>query len=94
MSRRRSFIRAVIVSGTTAAARSTTIESTKAIMLLSRILLTIATAAAVKAEMLFEVADEILTEGIKECKAKGLGEYKNEIERRHKQLVVTFSSRL
>ena len=43
-------------------------------MLLGKIFLTVLTAAAVKAEMLFQFADDMITEGIKECRAKGLGE--------------------
>ena len=44
-----------------------------------RILLTLMTAAAaavrtVKAERLFEFADKLRTQGIKECDAKGIGE--------------------
>ena len=37
------------------------------------IFLTIATATAVKAEHLFEFADELPTVDVQECKAKGLG---------------------
>ena len=49
-----------------------TTEPTRAGMILGRILLTIVTVAAVKAETLFEIADE-KPEGIKECNATGLG---------------------
>ena len=45
-------------------------------MLLGTIFLTILTVSTVRAESLFQFADEISTEGIKECRAKGLGEYK------------------
>ena len=49
-----------------------TTAPTRAGMLLGRILATIVTVAAVKAETLFEIADE-KPEGIKECNARGLG---------------------
>ena len=51
-----------------------TTEPTRAGMILGRILLTIVfvTVAAVKAETLFEIADE-KPEGIQECNATGLG---------------------
>ena len=50
------------------------ITNTRAAMLLGTIFLTILTVSTVRAESLFQFADEISTEGIKECRAKGLGE--------------------